>query len=201
LNIYFVAGNIDDSAEDVERRYLDLVEAVKRVIGIPMAVKIGPHFSSPGNMCKRLAAAGADGLVVFNRFLQPDIDLDEMETAPHLELSSPSEMLLPLRWIAILYGRVNTSLAVTSGVHDWAGLAKMLLAGADAAQVASTVYLNGFGRVEQMLAGLEDWMQRNDYGSVAEMRGAMSQQKCPDPAAFERGNYMKALTSFTGEPA
>jgi len=110
-------------------------------------------------------------------------------------------MLLPLRWIAILYGRVNTSLAVTSGVHDWAGLAKMLLAGADAAQVASTVYLNGFGRVEQMLAGLEDWMQRNDYGSVAEMRGAMSQQKCPDPAAFERGNYMKALTSFTGEPA
>jgi dihydroorotate dehydrogenase (fumarate) len=200
LNVYFVAGNIDDSADDVERRYLELVEAVKKSISIPMAVKIGPYFSSPGNMCKRLASAGADGLVVFNRFLQPDIDLDELETAPHLELSSPSEMLLPLRWIAILYGRVNTSLAVTSGVHDWAGLTKMLLAGADVAQVASTVYLNGFGRIEQMLAGLEDWMQRNEYGSVAEMRGSMSQQKCPDPAAFERGNYMKALTSFTGEP-
>lgn len=200
LNIYFVAANIEDTAEAVERRYLELVEAVRKSISIPMAVKVGPYFSSPGNMCKRLAAAGADGLVVFNRFLQPDIDLDQMETAPHLELSTPSEMLLPLRWIAILYGRVNASLAVTSGVHDWSELTRALLAGADAAQVASTVYLNGFGRVEQMLVGLEDWMERSEYGSVAELRGAMSQQKCPDPAAFERGNYMKVLTSYTGQP-
>jgi len=200
LNIYFVAGDIEESADDVEQRYIKLVEAVKKAIDIPLAVKIGPYFSSPGNMCKRLAAAGADGLVVFNRFLQPDIDLDQMETAPHLELSSPAEMLLPLRWVGILHGRIDASLAVTSGVHDWAGLTKVLLAGTDVAQVASAIYLNGFARVEQMLAGLTDWLERSDYASVAEMRGAMSQQKCPDPAAFERGNYMKTLTSFTGEP-
>jgi dihydroorotate dehydrogenase (fumarate) len=200
LNIYFVAGNIDDSAEDVERRYLELVQAVRKSISIPMAVKIGPYFSSPGNMCKRLADAGADGLVLFNRFLQPDIDLDAMETAPHLELSSPAEMLLPLRWIAILHGQIDASLAVTSGVHDWSGMVKSLLAGADVTQIASTIYLNGFAQLEKMIGGLTDWLERNNYGSVAEMRGSMSQQKCPDPAAFERGNYMKALTSFTGQP-
>ncbi len=200
LNIYFIAADIDASAADVEKRYTGLVAAVKDSISIPLAVKVGPYFSSPGNMCRKLAEAGADGLVLFNRFLQPDIDLATLETAPHLELSTPREMLLPLRWVAILRGRVSASLAVTSGVHDGQGLAKVLLAGADVAQVASTIYLNGFDRVTRMIRDLTAWMVEKGYDSVDQLRGSMSQQNCPQPAAFERGNYMKALTKFTGKP-
>ncbi len=200
LNIYFIAAHLDAPAADVEKRYTDLVAAVKDSISIPLAVKVGPHFSSPGNMCRKLADAGADGLVLFNRFLQPDIDLDTLETEPHLELSTAQEMLLPLRWMAILYGRVNASLAVTSGVHDGPGLAKVLLAGADVAQVASTIYRNGFDRVPRILRDLTAWMLEKDYDSVGQLRGSLSQQNCPQCAAFERGNYMKALTKFTGRP-
>jgi len=200
LNIYFIAANLDAPADDVERRYTDLVAAVNDSISIPLAVKVGPHFSSPGHMCRKLVEAGADGLVLFNRFLQPDIDLNTLETEPHLELSTAQEMLLPLRWMAILYGRVNASLAVTSGVHDGQGLAKALLAGADVAQVASTIYRNGFDRVPRMLRDLTAWMLEKEYDSVEQLRGSMSQQNCPQCAAFERGNYMKVLTKFTGRP-
>lgn len=200
LNVYFIAAGIDASGADVEKRYTDLVAAVKQSISIPLAVKVGPYFSSPGSMCQKLVEAGADGLVLFNRFLQPDIDLDSLETAPRLELSSPAEMLLPLRWMAILRGRVSASLAVTSGVHDGAGLAKVLLAGADIAQVVSTIYLNGSDHIKQMLHDLTAWMGKKGYESVDQLRGSMSQQNCPQPAAFERGNYMKALTNFTGKP-
>lgn len=200
LNIYFIAADTNAQAADVEKRYTDLVAAVKESLSIPLAVKVGPYFSSPGNMCMKLAEAGADGLVLFNRFLQPDIDLDSLETSPHLELSSPAEMLLPLRWIAILRGRVSASLAVTSGVHDAQGLAKILLAGADVGQVASTIYLNGFDHVGRMLRDLTAWMVEKGYDSVDQLRGSMSQQNCPQPAAFERGNYMKALAKFTGKP-
>ncbi len=200
LNVYFIAANVDASAADVEKRYTDLVAAVKDSISIPLAVKVGPSFSSPGNMCLKLAEAGADGLVLFNRFLQPDIDLDTLETAPNLELSTPAEMLLPLRWVAILRGRAGASLAVTSGVHDGQGLAKVLLAGADVAQVASTIYRNGFDHVGRMIRDLTAWMLEKGYDSVDQLRGSMSQQNCPQPAAFERGNYMKALTKFTGKP-
>ncbi len=200
LNIYFIAAGIDASAADVEKRYTDLVAAVKQSISIPLAVKVGPYFSSPGNMCLKLAEAGADGLVLFNRFLQPDIDLGSLETSPHLELSSPAELLLPLRWTAILRGRTSASLAVTSGVHDGAGLAKVLLAGADVVQVVSTIYLHGSDRIGQMLADLAAWMGMKNYDSVDQFRGSMSHQNCPQPAAFERGNYMKALTNYTGKP-
>ncbi len=200
LNVYFIAADVDSSAADVEKRYTDLVAAVKKSISIPLAVKVGPYFSAPGSMCRKLVEAGADGLVLFNRFLQPDIDLDSLESSPRLELSSPAEMLLPLRWAAILSGRIDASLAVTSGVHDGAGLAKVLLAGADVAQVASTIYLNGFDRVKQMLADLAAWMDAKGYDSVEQLRGSMSQKNCPQPAAFERGNYMKALAKFTGKP-
>ena len=200
LNVYFIAADVDSSAADIEKRYTDLVAAVKKSISIPLAVKVGPYFSAPGSMCRKLVEAGADGLVLFNRFLQPDIDLDSLETSPHLELSSPAEMLLPLRWAAILSGRIDASLAVTSGVHDGAGLTKVLLAGADVAQVASTVYLNGFDRVKQMLADLTAWMGAKGYDSVEQLRGSMSHKNCPQPAAFERGNYMKALAKFTGKP-
>ncbi|MDY0168754.1 MAG: dihydroorotate dehydrogenase-like protein [Thermoguttaceae bacterium] len=200
LNVYFIAADVDAPAADVEKRYTDLVAAVKQSISIPLAVKVGPYFSSPGNMCLKLAEAGADGLVVFNRFLQPDIDIKSLETSPHLELSAPQEMLLPLRWVAILRGRVSASLAVTGGVHDGAGLAKVLLAGADVAQVASTIYLNGFEHISRMIRDLTAWMLEKEYDSVDQLRGSMSQQNCPQPAAFERGNYMKALTNFTGKP-
>jgi dihydroorotate dehydrogenase (fumarate) len=151
-------------------------------------------------MARRLVEAGADGLVLFNRFLQPDIDLDDLQIRPHLELSSPFELLLPLRWIAILRERVSASLAVTSGIHSAEGLAKALLAGADVGMVASVIYKNGVDQLGLILDKLGQWMQDQEYDSVEQLKGSMSQANCPEPAAFERGNYMKALTSFTGKP-
>ncbi len=200
LNIYFIAADTEMTGQQVEQQYLDLVATVKQSISIPLAVKVGSQFSSPGNMAKRLVEAGADGLVLFNRFLQPDIDLDELDVSPHLELSAPFELLLPLRWIAILRDRVSASLAVTSGIHSAEGLTKALLAGADAGMIASVIYRKGFDEVDIILDGLRQWMEEKEYDSVEQLKGSMSHQKCPDPAAFERGNYMKALTSFTGEP-
>ncbi len=200
LNIYFIAADPQVPGTEVENRYVDLVATVKESISIPLAVKVGSQFSSPGNMAKKLAEAGADGLVLFNRFLQPDIDLDELEVRPHLELSTPYELLVPLRWIAILHARVDASLALTSGIHSAECLARALLAGADVGMVASTIYKRGFDQVGAIVDGLANWMQKKGYDSVAKIKGMLSQAKCPDPAAFERGNYMKALTSFTGQP-
>ena len=198
LNIYFVAAETDMTAGDVEARYLDLVAAVKESISIPLAVKIGPYFSAMASMGVRLAEAGADGLVLFNRFFQPDIDLETLQTEPKLQLSSPSELLVPLRWIALLHGRVKASLAATGGIHDAAGLLKALLAGADVGMIASTLYQKGVGQVGSILAGLREWMEQNDYDSVEQLKGSMSRENCPDPAAFQRGNYMKTLTSYVG---
>jgi dihydroorotate dehydrogenase (fumarate) len=199
LNIYFIAADLAMTGRDVEARYCDLVAAVKESVSIPLAVKIGPYFSALGNMAKRLVEAGADGLVLFNRFLQPDIDLETMETRPHLELSTTFEMLLPLRWIAILHGRLKASLALTGGLHDAEGLIKALLAGADVGMVVSTVYERGSAQICQILSGLREWMVAGEYESVEQLKGSMSQQNCNDPAAFERGNYMKALTSYSGK--
>jgi dihydroorotate dehydrogenase (fumarate) len=200
LNVYFIAGDPEVPGAQVEDRYVDLVAAVKESISIPLAVKVGSQFTSPGNVAKKLAQAGADGLVLFNRYLQPDIDPDGLEVRPCLELSSPYELLMPLRWIAILHGRVDASLALTSGIHCAKGLAKALLAGADVGMVASTVYKKGFDQIGAIVDGLAKWMEEKGYDSVAKVRGLLSQAKCPDPGAFERGNYMKALTSFTGQP-
>lgn len=199
LNVYFIAADMDMTGPDVAEQCLDLVAAVKQSISIPLAVKIGPYFSSPGHMARRIADAGADGLVLFNRFLQPDIDLEEMRVTPHLALSSPQELLLPLRWIAILHGRINASLALTSGIHTSTELVKAVLAGADVGMVASVLYKRGIESIAGILDGLEAWLEEKEYTSVGQARGSMSQDNCPDPAAFERGNYMKALTSFTGE--
>jgi dihydroorotate dehydrogenase (fumarate) len=200
LNVYFIAANIDMTGQEVESRYVELVQAVKESVSIPLAVKVGPYFSSTGDMAKKLVAAGADGLVLFNRFLQPDIDFEEMQASPKLELSTQFEMLLPLRWIAILHGRVQASLALTSGLHTAEDMIKSLMAGADVGMVASTVYRNGFGQIGKILSGLGQWVEEKEYESVRQMIGSMSQQNSPDPAAFERGNYMKALTSYSGEP-
>ncbi len=199
LNVYFVAADPDMTSQQVEARYLELVAAVKQSVSIPLAVKVGPYFSAMANMARRLVEAGADGLVLFNRFLQPDIDLDTMETMPKLVLSSPNELLVPLRWIAILRGRIDASLALTSGLHDADGLAKALLAGADVGMIASTIYEDGSCRVTKILEGLRQWMEEKEYTSVEQLKGSMSQENCPDPAAFERGNYMKALTSYSGK--
>jgi dihydroorotate dehydrogenase (fumarate) len=200
LNIYYIAADTDTSGSDVEKKYLDLVAAVKKSLSIPLAVKVGPYFSAMGNMAKRLTEAGADGLVLFNRFLQPDIDLETLDTNPKLLLSDPYELLLPLRWVAILRGRVDASLAITSGIHDAHALAKALLAGADVGMVASAIYQDGLEQVGRILRGLQDWMKEKEYDSVEQLKGSVSQQNCPDPEAFARGNYMKALTSFTGRP-
>jgi dihydroorotate dehydrogenase (fumarate) len=151
------------------------------------------------NMAHRLVRAGADGLVLFNRFLQPDIDLDTMETTPKLVLSETQEFLKPLRWVAILHGRVNCSLAITSGIHDADALIKALLAGADVGMIASTIYEHGQGQVGKILEGIQAWMEEKEYESVSQLKGALSRENCPDPSAFQRGNYLKALTSFTGK--
>jgi len=199
LNIYFVAADLEMTSQDVESQYLDLLLAVKESVSIPLAVKVGPYFSSMANMAGRLAEAGADGLVLFNRFIQPDIDLDKLETSSKLVLSNSYELLVPLRWIAILHNRVSASLACTSGIHDADGMIKALLVGADVGMVASVLYQQGIEQVATILDGLRRWMEENEYDSVEQLKGSMSRENCPDPADFQRGNYMKALTSFTGK--
>jgi dihydroorotate dehydrogenase (fumarate) len=184
----------------VEARYLELVSSVKQSISIPLAVKIGPYFSSPANMAKRLVEAGADGLVLFNRFLQPGIDIEDLTVRPHLVFSTPFELLLPLRWVGRLHGRIQASLAVTSGIHDADGMLQVLLAGADVGMIASVLYMKGFGQIGEILRGVSEWMEEKEYESVAQLKGSMSLENCPDPSAFARGNYMKTLTSFTGQP-
>ena len=198
LNIYLVAADLELTGYDVEEQYLDLVSAVKESLSIPLAVKIGPYFSALANMAGRLAEAGADGLVLFNRYFQPDIDLDELEMTSKLVLSRPFELLLPLRWVAILRNRVPASLAVTSGIHDADGLLKALLVGADVGMVASTLYKNGTSRVEKILAGLQQRLKEKEYDSVEQLKGSMSRENCPDPSAYARGNYMKALATHVG---
>ena len=199
LNIYFVAADLDMTSADVEARYLDLVAAVKESISIPLAVKVGPYFSAMGNMGSRLSEAGADGLVLFNRFFQPDIDLEKLEAQPKLHLSTESELLVPVRWIANLHGRINASLAATGGIHDASGLLKTLLAGADVGMIASVLYKKGIDQVGAILAGMQKWMEQKEYDSVEQLKGSMSRENCPDPSAFQRGNYMKTLTSYVGK--
>jgi dihydroorotate dehydrogenase (fumarate) len=199
LNIYFLATDPENSGSDVEQRYVDLVGSVSSMVSIPVAVKVSPYFSAMANMAVRLALAGASGLVLFNRFVQPDILLDELEVAPHLVLSTSDELRLALRWIALLRGRVRASLAATGGAHTPEDVLKLLLAGADCVMIASSLLRQGPAHVATLVTGVEKWMTAREYASVEQMKGSLSQQACPDPAAFERNNYMKALISYTGE--
>jgi dihydroorotate dehydrogenase (fumarate) len=199
LNVYFLAADLEDTSSAVERRYVDLVAAVKSEVKVPVAVKVSPYFSAMANMAARLAGAGASGLVLFNRFLQPDILLEELEVAPHLVLSTSDELRLALRWIAILHGRVAASLAATGGAHTPDDVLKVLLAGADCVMLASSLLRGGPAHVTRLLRGVESWMKARDYASVAQMKGSLSQRACPDPEAFERANYMKALKSYTSD--
>lgn len=196
LNVYYVATDLETTGAEVEQRYIDILRAVKGHVRIPVAVKLSPYFSATGAMARRLDEAGADGLVLFNRFYQPDIDLDQLEVVPDLVLSHPFDMRLPLRWIAILHGRVQASLAATSGVGSGRDVIKLMMAGADVAQVCSVLLREGPGELAAIVADMREWMKEHEYESVKQMKGSLSQKSCPDPAAFERANYMKTLNSY-----
>lgn len=196
LNIYDLPTDPKKSSTEVEDGYVDLVKAVRSQVKIPLAVKLSPYFTSLPHLAARLSAAGADGLVLFNRFYQPDLDIETLEVVPNLVLSTSNDLRLPLRWVAILHGRIKTDLALSSGVHQAADILKALMAGAKVAMTTSELLANGVGRVPEMLSDLEKWMEEFEYDSVKKMIGSMSQQSVADPSSFERANYMKALTSF-----
>ena len=196
LNVYFVATNPLETGAEVEERYVRILEGVKASVSIPVAMKLSPFFSSMSNMASRLDRSGADGLVLFNRFYQPDIDLDALEVHPNLVLSTPGSMRLPLRWIAILDGHVEASLAASGGVHSGTDALKMVMAGADVTMVTAALLKNGLGHFKVMHDEMVRWMEEHEYESIRQMKGSMSQKSCPDPMAFERGNYMRALQSY-----
>ena len=198
LNIYLVAADPHVSGAEVEQKYVDLVTKVKESLEIPLAVKVGPFFSSIGNMMLKLQDAGADGLVLFNRFLQPDIDLEALKVHPNVELSTSFESRLPLRWIALLRDEIGISLAATSGVQGAPDVIKLLLAGADTVQMTSALLRRGPTHVRNVEHGLRSWLEENVYESVEQMRGSMSREKSGDPGASERANYVKTLISYTG---
>jgi dihydroorotate dehydrogenase (fumarate) len=196
LNVYYLPTNTTIDGSDVEALYLDILSSVREVVTIPVAVKLSPFFSSIANMASRLSTQGADGLVLFNRFYQPDFDLENLEVATRLVLSNSNELRLPLRWVAILYGRVNADLAITSGVHTSQDVIKGLMAGAKVTMMASELLQNGIRRIGQVLNELVMWLNEHEYESVTQMIGSMSQKHCAEPAAFERANYMKMLQSY-----
>jgi len=199
LNVYHIPTDTKETGSKIEDQYLEVVKAVKSAVTIPVAVKLSPFFSNMANMAKKLDEAGADGLTLFNRFYQPDVDLETLEVKPNILLSTPQAMRLPLRWIAILYGRVNASLAATSGIHKAEDAVKMLLAGASVTEVCSALLRYGVGHLKELKQGLTDWMESHEYESVEQMRGSLSQVNCPDPTAYERVQYMRAVTSFNPE--
>jgi len=196
LNVFSLPTDPAISARDVEQRTVDVVTAVRRTVAIPVAVKLSPFFSAPGELAARLVAAGADGLALFNRFYQPDFNLERLEVEPSLELSKPSEIRLPLLWIALLHGRVRVSLAATTGVESATEVVKYLLAGADAVMTTSALLRHGVGHLRTLIAGLSEWLERHECDSVAQIRGSMSLRKVANPEAFERANYIRILQSY-----
>ena len=200
LNIYYIPTDPAMPGAEVEQMYLDVVRDVRASIQIPLAVKVGPFFSSFANMAMKLAREGADGLVVFNRFYQPDFDLERLEVVPNLALSSAWEMRTPLRWISILYGRVPVDFAITRGVHTYEDVIKGMMAGAKVTMMASELLRNGVGRIGLIVQEMTRWLEEHEYDSVQQMQGSMSQQNVAEPAAFERANYMKVLQSWKFDP-
>jgi dihydroorotate dehydrogenase (fumarate) len=199
LNIYWVPMDFEQSGDEVERRYLEILAHVKRTVGLPVAVKLSPFFSNFANMSKLLVETGAKGLVLFNRFYQPDIDLQFLDVRPSILLSTPMAMRLPLRWIAILYGRIKADLAGTSGIHHATDVVKMLMAGADVTMICSVLIRKGIAYIADIERELAEWLEVNEYDSVEQLKGTMSQKDCPVPEAFERAQYMRAIaTSFRG---
>ena len=199
LNIYFLATDGEEDSASVEAQYVELVRAVKAQLKVPLAVKIGPYFSSITNLAKKLDAAGADALVIFNRFYQPDFDLNTLEVVPGLQLSTSQELTLRLHWAAVLFGRIKADIAITGGVHSSEDVIKSMLAGARVAMTTSALIERGIGLLRSMLTGVEGWVERNEYQSIRQMQGSMSQQNVANPAAFNRANYMKVLSTYALE--
>ncbi len=195
-NIYYIPTDLNLKGEEVEQTYIDIVKSVKKAVTIPVAVKLSPYFSNMANMAKRLDDAGADALVLFNRFYQPDIDLGQREVVPNILLSHSSAMRLPMRWIAILKGKIKADLAATSGIHTGEDVIKMLMVGANVAMVCSVLLKNGIVHIKTIENQMKSWMEEHEYNSVEEMIGSMSQVKVSDPSSFERAQYMKAITKY-----
>ncbi|HLH54585.1 MAG TPA: dihydroorotate dehydrogenase-like protein [Verrucomicrobiae bacterium] len=196
LNIYYIPTDMDMTSSQVEHNYLDILKAVRSAVHIPVAVKLSPFFTNFANMAKRLDLAGANGLVLFNRFYQPDIDLEALEIRPNILLSTPMAMRVPLRWIALLYGKLRASLAATSGIHRASDVLKMLMAGADVTMLCSALIRHGPRQVEVIERDMLAWMEEHEYKSVAQLKGSMSQKNCAEPSAFERAQYMRAISQF-----
>jgi dihydroorotate dehydrogenase (fumarate) len=192
-NIYWIVTDPDMTSAEVEQHYLDILQAVKSAVTIPVAVKVSPFFSNFANMAKRLDAAGADGLVLFNRFYQPDIDLETLEMNPRVLLSTPQAMRLPLTWVGILHGRVKAALAATGGIHGAEDVIKLLMVGANVTMLCSVLLRNGINHLRSIEQGVRQWMEAHEYESVQQMLGSFSQKNCPDPSAFERAQYMRAV--------
>ncbi len=197
LNIYNIPTDFELSGDELEKKYIEILTSIKKEISIPVALKISPFFTNLASSAKKFTEAGADGLVLFNRFYQPDINLDRLEVEPHIVLSNPTDLRLPMRWIAILKGRINAYLAATSGIHYGEDAIKMLLVGADVTMLCSTLLRYGIDYIKGIEDEIVAWMTENEYESVNQLKGSLSQINSPDPAAFERAQYMKALNSYT----
>jgi len=197
LNLYSIATDPEITAANVERAYLELVREVKQSVRIPVAVKLSPFFSAPANMAKRLDNSGADALVLFNRFYQPDLDLEQLEVVPSLTLSSPSELLLRLHWTAIIFGHIEADLAITGGVHSGLDVLKAMMAGARVTMMTSALLRNGLDHIGVVLRDLTHWMEEHEYQSIRQMCGSMSQRNVPNPTAFQRANYVRVLSSYS----
>ena len=195
LNIYWIPTDPELTGAEVERRYLEIVSHVKRVVSIPVAVKLSPFFSNFANMATQLVEQGANGLVLFNRFYQPDIDLESLDVNPNLLLSSPMAMRLPLRWIALLYGRLKADLAATSGIHTGRDVVKMLMVGADVTMLCSALIRRGIPYLTLIEQELAEWLEEHEYDSVEQLKGSLSQLKCPAPEAFERAQYVRGIAT------
>ena len=196
LNLYYVASDAQIDGQSLEHAYLDVISAIRAQIQIPLAVKLSPFFTSLPNFLQKISQAGVQGAVLFNRFYQPDLDIENLEVQPHLELSASSDLLLPLRWIAISHGRLPLDLALSSGVHNGRDMVKAIMAGASVVMVASEMVARGIPRAAEMLQEFEQWIMKHDYASASEIRGILSQKNVASPAVFERANYMKALRLF-----
>ncbi|PLX61554.1 dihydroorotate dehydrogenase-like protein [Sedimenticola selenatireducens] len=196
LNVYYIAGDSRISGVEVERRYIDLLHELRQHVTLPIAMKLSPQFSSVANIISHLERVGANGVSLFNRFYQPDIDIDSLRVTPQLSLSSSADALLAMRWIAMLYGRVKLSLAATGGVHNHEDAVKMLLAGADVVHLCSTLLIHGTGRLAEILRGIEDWLEESPYESIEQLKGTLSQQHAGDASAYARANYLQLLNSY-----
>jgi dihydroorotate dehydrogenase (fumarate) len=196
LNVYFIPTSFHLMSYDIEDLYVKLLRDVKQHVNIPVAMKLSPYFSAMPHVASLLDAEGADALVLFNRFYQPDIDIEELEVTPNLKLSSSIEMRLPMRWIAILYGHVDCSMALTSGIHSSEDAVKAIMVGADVANVCSVLLKQGIGKIDELVESVAAWMEEHEYESVGQMKGSMSHESVSEPAAFERANYMKVLNSY-----